>query len=98
MRLEQLIPLLHAFDLVLLASMPATIGDVPLGPLAEAGCDLFDGVAWIVLIVPQIIIVANVTSLPWATIGQARVVEAALVIGRGHTIGIAREFGDPALF
>ena len=98
MRLEQLIPLFHAFDLMLFASMSTALGNVSLGPLAESGGDLFDTLAWIVLIVTKIIVITNVTSLSRTAVGKAWVVVAALVISRGHTIGIVREFGNPALF
>ena len=42
---------------MLLASVPGALGDVALGPLAEAGRDLLDALAGIVLVVAQVLVV-----------------------------------------
>ena len=42
---------------MLLASVPGALGDVALGPLAEAGRDLLDALAGVVLVVAKVLVI-----------------------------------------
>ena len=51
MILKFIIPFVHAVDLVRILFLTRALGQVALGPLSEAGCDLLDADYWVVTVV-----------------------------------------------
>ena len=45
------VPSVHSVDLVLVLALTRALGQVALGPLSEAGCDLLDAHYWVLTVV-----------------------------------------------
>ena len=102
MTLEEVVPLGHTVDLMLVVALTGALGQVTLGPLAIASGELanaFHGILTIVTI--NIISIASFTL--GATVGQLLfIVETASLIATlkvvCHTLAIGGELGDPGVF
>merc|ERR1719436_2072816 len=101
--LEEVVPLVHAVDLMLVVTLTRALRQVSLSPLAVTGCDLscaFNGVFTIVTFL--VINLTSFTVITGSTKGKLiLIVESTSLITTVkvtlHTFGIGSEFLNPCV-
>ena len=99
--LEEVVPLGHTVDLMLVVALTGALGQVTLGPLAVASGQLLDADGWVLTVVTVDIL--GITSLTLgATMGElVLIVETTSLVATfevaAHTLGIGGELGNPCV-